>query len=210
MARFEELHRLERRLYVVEHQLVVRRESGRRIALGRPDDSRCIRSGHVQLVEGQQHGLRQVQRAVLGGRNSHHKMGTVHGLVGQSTVLPPEQQRDTSLLGSAPYQWRGSTGIREGSLGRAASSREGGDLHTIGKRFVERVKMLDSLDNVGRAVRDAGEPYVGVLAGAHETEIRRTHVLHGAHGRTNVHRILWLEQNNDYTRENGFWHGVRY
>ncbi len=53
------------------------------------------------------------------------------------------------------------------------------------------------------AVRDAAQPEHRVVAWLDEPQLGDSHVLHRAHGPTNVHRILRLEEHYRYTGEDG-------
>ena len=62
-------------------------------ARGRNVASR-ISCGEVQIVEGDQHGLGQVQRSVPGGRDGDHECRAIECVVRKAAVFPSEEQRD--------------------------------------------------------------------------------------------------------------------
>ncbi len=97
MPCLEELNRLQRALRVREKKLVPLRRGRRRVALGRCEGARRVGGGEVKLVQREQHGLRQIERAVVGSRDRDDSVGAVQCFVGQSVVLPAEQERSSPL-----------------------------------------------------------------------------------------------------------------
>src|SRR5206468_6478918 len=86
---------------------------------------------------------------------------------------------------------------------RAPSRREGRDVDAVRHGVVEGVELLDAVDQIARAVRDALEAMRLIRDRAHEPQRGYAHVLHGPDRCGDVHRVLWLVHDDDDLRQAG-------
>ena len=83
----------ERPLGVGEEQLELRRVGGGRVLPRRRERARALRRGAPQLVERDEHRLREIERRARRGRDRDHEVRAVELLVREPGVLAAEDQR---------------------------------------------------------------------------------------------------------------------
>src|SRR3954467_6151846 len=200
-TRLEKLDLIERALRVSEQLLVFLRCRWWRV-LARWREHACrIRGGEVQLVEGNQYRLRQIERRMAGCGNGNQHVRAIQNLVGKTLVFPAEQNRDGTAARKIEQLSAGLSRCRDISLRGATTCGEAGSSHYSLEGFVDRVTVFYAIDDVVGAVRNPRKSPWIVLDRSHEVEIRKPHVLHGADRSRDVHRVLRLVQDHTYARE---------
>jgi hypothetical protein len=136
---------------------------------------------------------------VIGGGNCDHELREVERFIRQAFVLPTEHEGDISLPGKFQEVIRGFSSVDDSSSGGAPSSGETRDANTILYRIRGRIEVLDSLDDFLSIMCDPDKAIGIVCNGIYEPEFFRTHVFHGADRRSDVYRILRLDENDNYS-----------
>ena len=130
------------------------------------------------------------------------RVHAIEDLVRQTAVLAPEDERDRPVGAASSSSRRGLFRIDEAQLRRATARREADDADAVGDRGVERVEVLDALDEVHRSVGDSLEAHRRRTRRGESSRMRAdAHVLHRADGRGDVDRVLRLvEHDHDRRR----------
>jgi len=93
-SRLEKLNGVERALGVCKQLFVFFRCRRGRILAWWSERPGRVGSGEMQLIERDQHRLREIERSVIRRRYSDHQVRSIEYLVRQPLVLPAEQERD--------------------------------------------------------------------------------------------------------------------
>src|SRR5882672_798099 len=124
-------------------------------------------------------------------------MAAVEGLVRETSVLPPEQQRNKTVLRQL-RDFRGRfAGTLLVALRRAPPRGEADDVDAVGDRLIQRVARAHPGEHVPRLMSDPFDPVRVVLARLHEAQVLESEVLQAAHHMRNVHEVLRLVENDD-------------
>src|SRR6266850_88615 len=126
-------------------------------------------------------------------------MTAVERLVGESAILPPEQERERAG-GTQPHDFRRRIARPlQIALCRAPPRRQPNDVYAVGERFLERRERTDARDHVLRLMRDPFDAVRIVFARIHEPQVAQAEVFHPAHDVGDVDQILRLVQDDDQT-----------
>lgn len=152
--------------------------------------SRCVADRQMEIVGRDEDSLSQVERGVFGRRDRHRRVRAVELFVFEAVVLRTEQNRDGALLreGQELGGRRLRVKARPPRGARLADVRV--HPHTIGERRIEGIEMANAGDDVARAVGHRLDPRGIVRNRVHEAQRAQPHVLHRAHDRPDVDRIL--------------------
>src|ERR1700674_4067502 len=155
----------------------------------------------MQLIERNQHRLREVERSVVRSGNSYYDMRSIEYVVRQTLVLPSEQKGHGALARKveqlhASGSWSGHVAFRGSPSGSESRNPD-----TAVERFLDRVAVLDALDDVAGVVGDTFQPPGVVFHRADQVQIGHAHVLHRAYRRGNVDRVLRLVENDAHRRQ---------
>ena len=192
-----------------EEALEVVGGGGRRCLARARKRARGITRGEVQLVERDQHRLREVQRGVRRGRDRDGGVNAIEDLVRQPAVLAAEHEADPSVLDVLERVVRRGARVEDLPFRGTPARGEAEQAHAVGDGGVEVVVVGDAVDHVPRVVRDPLETHGIVLARPDESQGRHAHVLHRAHRGGDVHRILGLVEHHGDAGEARLVHAER-
>ena len=197
LAGLEEIDPLQTRFEGGVHLLQFLRGGGSEGAFAHRQGPGLGGSGQEQLVRHQQHRLPQVERGVLRrGRDDHHLVAAVEGVVREAAVLTAEDDRHGPFACVPEDAGREFARPRVVALRGARACRRAHHEGGVGQGFVQRVRPGDGVDDVVGAVGDSGDPPCVELARVYDGEAGEAHVRHGAHRRRDVDQVLGLVQDD--------------
>src|SRR5258706_10876143 len=133
-------------------------------------------------------------------------MDAVQHFVGESAVFPAKDERDGSFSRSSQHFSGSGAWVDDAPFRRATPRSESNEPDAIAYRVIELLEVLDAVDQCARVVCDAFEAIGLVRHRTHQAEFADAHVGHRAHGRRDVDEVLWLVQDDNDVRQQGFVH----
>ena len=201
VPRLEELDRDQRALHVGEEALELL-AGGRRGILPRGAPLASMRGrGSTQLVHGDERGLREVQRRVVGGRDRDDDVRAIERLVVEPAILTSEEHRHIAVRRALDQLLGGAPRLRHTAFCGAMPGGERRDADAALERLVDGLAVANLGDDILAVVRDEPDPRCVVRRGSDQGQRREAHVLHCADDGRDVDGILRLVQHDANARE---------